>query len=163
VRFRNEIDRQLGAAKVILVLWSAASRDSEWVCDEAQQALDEKKLIPLRLDGVQPPLGFRQAQSLDFSDWGGDPQARAFTDLVDSARHFVDGFAALAGHPRVPMVDSAQRPVRKNSICVLPFVNMSGDAEQEYFSDGISEDIITDLSKASALFVIARNTAFTFK
>jgi adenylate cyclase len=46
---------------------------------------------------------------------------------------------------------------------VLPFANMSGDAEQEYFSDGISEDIITDLSKVSALFVIARNTAFTFK
>ena len=46
---------------------------------------------------------------------------------------------------------------------MLPFVNMSGDAEQEYFSDGISEDIITDLSKVSALSVIARNTAFTFK
>ncbi|HEX4533241.1 MAG TPA: adenylate/guanylate cyclase domain-containing protein [Rhizomicrobium sp.] len=52
---------------------------------------------------------------------------------------------------------------RKLSICVLPFSNMSGDTEQEYFSDGISEDIITDLSKVSALFVIARNTAFTFK
>jgi len=49
------------------------------------------------------------------------------------------------------------------SICVLPFANMSGDAEQEYFSDGISEDIITDLSKVSALHVISRNTAFTFK
>ncbi len=49
------------------------------------------------------------------------------------------------------------------SICVLPFANMSGDAEQEYFSDGISEDIITDLSKVSALLVTARNTAFTFK
>src|SRR5438874_6062868 len=49
------------------------------------------------------------------------------------------------------------------SICVLPFVNMSGDSEQEYFSDGISEDITTDLSKVSALSVIARNTAFTFK
>jgi adenylate cyclase len=46
---------------------------------------------------------------------------------------------------------------------VLPFQNMSGDAEQEYFSDGISEDITTDLSKISALEVIARNTAFTFK
>src|SRR5438309_2068306 len=52
---------------------------------------------------------------------------------------------------------------RKLSICVLPFANMSGDAEQEYFSDGISEDIITDLSKVSALSVVARNTAFTFK
>jgi adenylate cyclase len=48
-------------------------------------------------------------------------------------------------------------------ICVLPFVNMSGDPEQEYFSDGISEDIITDLSKVSALQVCSRNTAFTFK
>ena len=56
----------------------------------------------------------------------------------------------------------APRP-RSVSICVLPFQNMSGDAEQEYFSDGISEDITTDLSKVSALEVIARNTAFTFK
>jgi TolB-like protein len=50
-----------------------------------------------------------------------------------------------------------------NSIAVLPFTNMSGDPEQEYFADGISEDIITDLSKVSALMVIARNSAFTFK
>jgi adenylate cyclase len=49
------------------------------------------------------------------------------------------------------------------SIAVLPFVNMSGDAEQEYFADGISEDIITALSKLSQLFVIARNSSFTFK
>ena len=52
---------------------------------------------------------------------------------------------------------------RKLSICVLPFANMSGDAEQEYFSDGISEDIITDLSKVSALAVISRNSAFMYK
>ena len=51
----------------------------------------------------------------------------------------------------------------KPSIAVLPFNNMSGDPEQEYFSDGITEDIITDLSKISALFVIARNSSFTFK
>ena len=46
---------------------------------------------------------------------------------------------------------------------MLPFANMSGDAEQEYFADGISEDIITALSKLPQLFVIARNSAFTFK
>ena len=51
----------------------------------------------------------------------------------------------------------------KPSIVVLPFDNMSGDAEQEYFSDGITEDIITDLSKVSGLFVIARNSAFVYK
>jgi adenylate cyclase len=58
---------------------------------------------------------------------------------------------------------SASAKNAKPSIVVLPFANMSGDPEQEYFSDGITEDIITDLSKVSALAVIARNTAFTYK
>ena len=65
-----------------------------------------------------------------------------------------------------PAVTSAEKGTPKAarfSLCVLPFANMSGDAEQEYFSDGISEDIITDLSKISALHVVSRNTAFTFK
>ena len=52
---------------------------------------------------------------------------------------------------------------QKPSIAVLPFTNMSGDAEQEYFSDGMTEDLITDLSKISALFVIARNSSFAYK
>ena len=51
----------------------------------------------------------------------------------------------------------------KPSIAVLPFDNMSGDPEQEYFSDGITDDIITDLSKVSGLFVIARNSTFVYK
>ena len=51
----------------------------------------------------------------------------------------------------------------KPSIAVLPFVNMSDDPKQEYFSDGMTEDIITDLSKISGLFVIARNSTFTYK
>jgi adenylate cyclase len=51
----------------------------------------------------------------------------------------------------------------KPSIAVLPFTNMSGDPEQEYFSDGISEDIITDLSKITGLMVISRNSCFTYK
>ena len=54
-------------------------------------------------------------------------------------------------------------PQDKPSIVVLPLTNLSADPEQEYFSDGITEDIITDLSKVSGLFVIARNSAFVYK
>jgi len=61
------------------------------------------------------------------------------------------------------VADRREERARGASVCVLPFANMSGDPEQEYFSDGITEDIITDLSKVSALWVAARNTAFTFK
>jgi class 3 adenylate cyclase len=65
---------------------------------------------------------------------------------------------------RKPESDIRHLPLSgKPAIAVLPFTNMSGDPEQEFFSDGITEDIITDLSQASALFVVARNTAFTFK
>ena len=62
--------------------------------------------------------------------------------------------ARAAAVPAVP---------HKPSIAVLPFTNMSGDAEQEYFTDGMTEDLITDLSKISALFVIARNSSFAYK
>ena len=51
----------------------------------------------------------------------------------------------------------------KPSIAVLPFGNMSGDAEQEYFADGVTEDVITELSRFHSLFVIARNSTFTYK
>jgi adenylate cyclase len=57
----------------------------------------------------------------------------------------------------------ASTPEERPSIAVLPFNNMSGDSEQEYFSDGITEDLITDLSKVSGLSVVARHTAFTYK
>ncbi len=54
-------------------------------------------------------------------------------------------------------------PTARPSVAVLPFANMSGDPDQEYFSDGITEDIITELSRIGSLFVIARNSTFTFK
>jgi adenylate cyclase len=69
--------------------------------------------------------------------------------------------ASSASPPEVAVSQPAQ--AQRASIAVLPFANMSGDPEQEYFADGISEDIITALSKISGLFVIARNSSFTFK
>jgi adenylate cyclase len=62
-----------------------------------------------------------------------------------------------------PISSAAKAAAQKSSIAVLPFTNMSGDPDQEYFSDGISEDIITDLSKIAGLMVIARNSSFTYK
>jgi len=62
----------------------------------------------------------------------------------------------------IPISEEMQLP-DKPSIAVLPFVNMSDDPNQEYFSDGITEDLITDLSKISGLLVIARNSTFTYK
>jgi adenylate cyclase len=72
-----------------------------------------------------------------------------------------------AYHVRLNGIASTAAPApalpEKPSIAVLPFQNMSGDPEQEYFADGITEDLITDLSKISGLFVIARNSTFIYK
>src|SRR5262249_30918001 len=69
--------------------------------------------------------------------------------------------AAATSDPEANRPDATAPP--QLSIAVLPFANISGDAEQDYFADGISEDIITALSKLPQLFVIARNSSFTFK
>ncbi len=75
-------------------------------------------------------------------------------------------YRLASGHPHEDRFAHPAKPPPlpdKPSIAVLPFDNMSGDAEQEYFSDGITEDIITELSRFSSLFVIARNSSFAFK
>ena len=89
--FAAEIDRELTAARVVIVLWSAASQASQWVRDEASQARDEKKLIPVRIDAARPPLGFRQVQTLDLQGWSGDPAASAFANLLGSIRRLLGG------------------------------------------------------------------------
>jgi TolB-like protein len=68
----------------------------------------------------------------------------------------------LRQHSRPP-IELQQRASNKATIAVLPFANMSSDPEQEYFVDGLAEDLITDLSKVPGLFVIARHSAFAFK
>jgi adenylate cyclase len=100
------------------------------------------------------------------------PVGRGLRALLTRPRERLGGREVAAsvvdptGGPGVASAQGAQAdppPLRKLSLCVLPFANMSDDPQQEYFSDGISEDIITDLSKVSALSVVARNTAFGFK
>jgi adenylate cyclase len=158
-RFASEIDRELKNADAVVVLWSKTSIESAWVQDEAAEGRDSGRLVPTIMDGVKPPLGFRQFQSINFGNWDGRDEPDALGDLLGA-------IAQMTGETE-PRSAAGKQPLkgkqRRASVCVLPFVNMSGDPEQEYFSDGITEDIITDLSKVSALSVIARNTAFTFK
>jgi adenylate cyclase len=157
-RFATEIDRELKEADAVVVLWTKASIESAWVQDEAAEGRDTGRLVPVALSGVRPPLGFRQFQSVTI-DGMGDGVDAAGVDALVEAIHKIGGESAASQ----TAAQTQARAKPQTSICVLPFVNMSGDPEQEYFSDGITEDIITDLSKVSALFVIARNTAFTFK
>ena len=92
----------------------------------------------------------------------------AFEDMgehtVKNIERPVHVFSVRAAAGRSEAVENTRRSNFEScrSAC-CPFANMSGDAEQEYFSDGITEDIITDLSKVSALSVVSRNSAFTFK
>ena len=153
-RFSKEIDEELGLADAILVLWSRLSCESAWVQDEATEGRDSGRLIPLLLDESKPPLGFRQFHSIDLSGWTGE------APLLEPV---LKAISKITGEELAPAETLPCDYKAGPSICVLPFANMSGEPEQEYFSDGISEDIITDLSKVSALSVIARNTAFTFK
>jgi adenylate cyclase len=120
--------------------------------------------IAARLQALAPVGGV--AVSLTVRDQIAGRVQCAFEDLGEHAvkanERPVRVFSVRPGE-RIASDDSGVAAPRRFSICVLPFANMSGDPEQEYFSDGISEDIITDLSKVSALWVAARNTAFTFK
>src|SRR5438876_2988868 len=86
---------------------------------------------------------------------------RALKNIAKPVQVFCIGAPVRAAG--MPQVAAPPLMPDKPSIAVLPFANMSGDAEQEYFSDGMTEDLITDLSKISALFVIARNSSFAYK
>jgi adenylate cyclase len=159
-RFAAEIDRALKDAEAVVVLWSPASIESAWVQDEAAEGRDSGRLVPVALASAKPPLGFRQFQTIDLGDWDGTGRPDAIGDLLEAIARTC---GAEGRQSRGAPAEKPSASARKSSVCVLPFINMSGEPEQEYFSDGITEDIITDLSKVSALSVVARNTAFTFK
>jgi len=159
-RFATEIEQALKDAEAVVVLWSANSLGSAWVQDEAAEGRDSGRLVPVSLASAKPPLGFRQFQTIDLGDWDGKGSPIALHELLEAIARTCGTQARPGGDAKAGKPAESKK---RDSVCVLPFINMSGEAEQEYFSDGISEDIITDLSKVSALSVVARNTAFTFK
>jgi len=128
--------------------------------------------IAARLQALAEPGGITVSDAVH-----GAVRGRVGAEFVDQGEQQVKNIAhpvrAFKVAPARPLANVAaatstlSAPVLrlpdKPSLAVLPFTNMSGDPEQEYFADGITEDIITDVSKISGLFVIARNSSFTFK
>jgi tetratricopeptide (TPR) repeat protein len=96
--FTTEIDQQLGAADAVVVLWSAESIGSAWVQDEAAVGRDKERLYPILLEMVSPPLGFRQFQAVDLSDWSGRGRPREISRLAQT----------LNGHSAPAPIEPAQ-------------------------------------------------------
>jgi adenylate cyclase len=125
--------------------------------------------VAARIEGLAEPGGITISDGVNQHIRG-----RIAVHFVDRGEHEVKNIdrplhvwswspSAGDGAPEPSWPDKSPLPPDKPSIAVLPFDNMSGDPEQGYFADGITEDIITDLSKVSGLFVIARNSSFAYK
>jgi adenylate cyclase len=119
--------------------------------------------VAARLESIAPIGGIAVSQSV--RDHVGKRLDLAFEDMGERRLKNIEAPIRVysISVEQTSTDGAAPSGQERPSIAVLPFVNMSGDPEQEYFSDGITEDIITDLSKVSGLFVVARNTAFTYK
>ena len=163
-QFDDQIDAELQAAGAVVVVWTPTSVASRWVRGEARDAAERGILVPVRFEGARLPIDVRAIQTTDLDKWGQDPASAPFQELLRSLGAVIERRrASQAAKPGATAAPSAAAAAPRVGICVLPFANMSGDQEQEYFSDGITEDIITDLSKVSALAVVSRNSAFTYK
>lgn len=125
--------------------------------------------VAARIESVARPGGVTVSGTV--RDHVGNKLAMVFEDRGEQMLKNIDRPVRLfdispntiGGAGGYPLPAPATIVLAKPSIAVLPFANMSGDGEQEYFADGITEDIITDLAKVSALSVIARNSVFAYK
>ncbi len=190
--FQTSIEAALERADAVVVLWSAVANDSHWVRDEAAVARDRGRLVPLSLDGVLPPLGFRQVQTIDVSGWNGRTEAPEFQRVLAAV-------AGVSGKPvpvRPPpaaapaaasginrrwllagggvaavavagvagwrlLTPAADNPT--GSIAVLPFRNLSGRASDDYFAEGLAEELRTTLSLNRQLLVSGAASAGGFR
>ena len=173
--WREEIEAHLDAAKVVIVVWSKRTIGPEgrFVRDEAGQAQEAGHYLPITIDNVRPPLGFREVQALDLSSWWGKRDDRRFKVLADTIRARLEGKeikhhlvlpkapavsrrTAIAGGIGVGTIAAAGvggwfllKPgaAEAKRIAVLPFANLSGAEDQAYFAEGIAEELRSALSR----------------
>ena len=165
----QEFDRQIDAeqknAAAVLVVWTPNSVDSRWVRGEARDAADRGILVPVRFEGAILPIDVRAFHTIDLDD----ATATVGSPQVDEMLHALDGqIARHKGQPSPPAKPTPLAPVAgvsstRVAICVLPFAIMGGDPELQYLSDGITEDIITELSRWRFLAVRSRAASFRYR
>jgi adenylate cyclase len=130
-QFDDQIERELTAAKAVLVVWTPTSAVSRWVRGEAREAADRGTLVPVRFESASLPMDVRAIHTTDLDGWAEDPESAPFQALLRSlgamiARHGASSASVTsAASPPNPSPAAAGRI----GICVLPFANMSGDAE----------------------------------
>jgi len=163
--FDRQIDAELKIAAAVLVVWTPHSVDSRWVRGEARDAADRGILVPVRFDGATLPIDIRAFHTIDLDD----AAAREGGPQLDEMLHALDGqIARHKGHApedakAVPLPTVPGMASTRVAICVLPFAVMGGDAELQYLSDGITEDIITELSRWRFLAVRSRAASFRYR
>lgn len=135
---------------------------SQWVRAEADLAREAGKLVQLRIDGALLPLPFNQIQCADLTDWSGDADAPGWRKVTASIAELFRGKSQLAAVLEQAATSPPQAPA-KPSLAVLPFANLSGEADQEYFADGMVVEIVAALSRIKSIFVIASGSSLTFK
>jgi adenylate cyclase len=146
--FDSLISKELDAAKTLLVVWTGSSVDSRWVRGEARDAADRGVLVPVRFDSARLPIDFRAVHTTDLDGWGEDRQHPAFRSLCQALE---------------AKLGTKKKAQKATAIAVLPLANMSADPENEYFSDGMTEEIINALSKVPGIHVASRSSSFAFK
>ena len=155
--YTGVIEKELAAAKAVLVIWSAKAVRSQWVMSEANRAREDDKLVQMAIDDARLPMPFDQIQCADLKGWIGDPDTHDWGRIIASVADLV-GVRGTAS-PQV----STSAPASGLVIAVLPFDNLSGDADLLYFSDGVSEEILQTVTQTTGLRVIGRSSSFQFR
>jgi TolB-like protein/Tfp pilus assembly protein PilF len=164
-QFDRMIADELERARAVLVVWTPESVESRWVRGEAREGADRGILVPVQLGPARLPIDFRAYHTTDLGLSGDVDANPLFGEVVRALENLVGRATASSAADPVPQpTDPASCVIpARISICVLPFANLSGDAEQQYFSDGITADMITELSRWRLLAVRSRSASFKYR